>query len=235
MKISYSVPIDGTKISLGPFPFQARSITIVNLTGANAFAMEDGGAQYVASSNTSATYGIGNTTRLLCYLSGAQAIGQTVTVIVSDEDAPVSVQQIANLQPTEPTLQIAHNHGLTGTEPELDFIDNGANAFTVADDAGNKRVTVQGARVITGEVTGAGAVQAGSGFTVNRTGVGRYIITFTTPFAAAPSVVATIIAATGTEIITMNQPNPNSVQINVDTPAAATIDASFCFIAFAMS
>lgn len=99
MDIPYSIPIDGKKISLGPFPFDARSITIVNRTAANATVQEDGGANYFASANTAATYGCGNTTRFLCSVDVAQPVGETVTVIVSSDAKPVSVQQLASLAP----------------------------------------------------------------------------------------------------------------------------------------
>lgn len=46
-------------------------------------------------------------------------------------------------------------------------------------------------RIICGTVNQVGGVVRGSGFTVQRTAPGKFVITFTTPFAAAPTVTAT--------------------------------------------
>lgn len=43
---------------------------------------------------------------------------------------------------------------------------------------------------ITGQVTGAGGITAGTGFSVVRNGVGDYTVTFTSAFAAVPIVIA---------------------------------------------
>ena len=45
--------------------------------------------------------------------------------------------------------------------------------------------------IIRGSFSGAGALVRGTGFTVVRQSLGYYKVTFTTPFAAAPVVVAT--------------------------------------------
>jgi hypothetical protein len=44
-------------------------------------------------------------------------------------------------------------------------------------------------RIVAGRVSSAGAVLAGSGFTVSRTAYGRYVVTFSTAFDDPPVVV----------------------------------------------
>jgi hypothetical protein len=46
-------------------------------------------------------------------------------------------------------------------------------------------------RILRGEVSASGNVLSGQGFSVSRPGIGRYTITFTTPFGGSPEVVAT--------------------------------------------
>lgn len=71
-------------------------------------------------------------------------------------------------------------------------------------------------RIVRGEVSAAGAVSRGSGFTVVRNSAGNYTVTFSTAFSAAPIVVASFIdggifaarvsatSTTATTIITFN-------------------------------
>lgn len=47
--------------------------------------------------------------------------------------------------------------------------------------------------VLTGIVASNGTIVAGSGFTVNRTGVGTYVVAYTPPFAARPVVVGSVV------------------------------------------
>ncbi len=44
--------------------------------------------------------------------------------------------------------------------------------------------------IITGQVDSTGAINAGTGFAVDKTGTGTYDITFDVPFATVPTVVA---------------------------------------------
>lgn len=85
-------------------------------------------------------------------------------------------------------------------------------------------------QVVTGIVSGAGAILAGTGFTVNRTGVGVYVVTYTVPFASTPVVV------TQKADFTDNFPNGISAQsasaftLNMGGPA----DHAFNFLATPM-
>lgn len=86
---------------------------------------------------------------------------------------------------------------------------------------------------LTGTINGAtGAILNGTGFTCARTGVGRYTLTWgpPSPFSSSPVVVASIVAATGNEVITINFPTVALCQINTND-AGAPADRSFDFIA----
>ena len=77
---------------------------------------------------------------------------------------------------------------------------------------------------VAGAVTSAGALARGSGFTVVRSALGTYVVTFPTPFAAVPIVVATpegavlwfYLSAIGVGGFTMNL--RNSAGVAVDFP-----------------
>jgi hypothetical protein len=92
-------------------------------------------------------------------------------------------------------------------------------------------------RTVRGAVSAAGAVVGGDGFTSVRSSTGRYIITFAPPFPSGkpPFCVATVIASTGLEALSMNQPQPGSWQVNVqsisEAASHAPLDAGFNFIA----
>lgn len=45
-----------------------------------------------------------------------------------------------------------------------------------------------GRRVVSGGVTNGGAVNYGSGFSVSRTGVGVFVVVYSTPFALQPAL-----------------------------------------------
>ena len=87
--------------------------------------------------------------------------------------------------------------------------------------------------IITGSVSGAGAVAAGSGFSASRASAGRYTVTFSVAFAAAPVFVAEVIATTGNEDLTITSPGTGSVQVNVNNGGTPT-DAAFWFAAIAV-
>lgn len=88
------------------------------------------------------------------------------------------------------------------------------------------------ATMITGRVT-AGGAQTGTGFTVNHSATGTYVITFTAAFATDPTVVATAgPAANGNAIATINASSPTSVTILTVVTGSPT-DQPFEFLATA--
>ena len=87
-------------------------------------------------------------------------------------------------------------------------------------------------RVVAGRVSAGGSVDAGSGFSVNRTGTGRYTITFSTAFSSAPFVCANLRdASPPRNIYTTSFSNTNfTVAINKNSDDTA-VDVAFGFIA----
>lgn len=88
---------------------------------------------------------------------------------------------------------------------------------------------INGPRIVRGRVNADGSIAAGSGFTVTKTGVGDYTITFATSFAQAPVTVATgvdpgVSALTG--LATATTVRIRTADINV-----AYQDCAFTFIA----
>ncbi len=79
-------------------------------------------------------------------------------------------------------------------------------------------------RIVTGQVDSTGAINAGTGFTVNKTGTGVYDITFGTPFVAAPIVLA---SATTNNIVAVTASSTTGF-----TATAFSADRDFNFVAF---
>lgn len=86
---------------------------------------------------------------------------------------------------------------------------------------------------ITGRISAAGAIVAGSGFTAARNALGQYTVTFTVPFAAAPTV---LVAGTGTTFTSQSWlVNPSTTQVVVygQTGGIGPVDQAFNFLAVA--
>jgi len=91
-----------------------------------------------------------------------------------------------------------------------------------------------GPMVVRGHVDSSGSIVAGSGFTVNKTGTGTYVLTFSPAFVAAPVITAmldggyfqhqTINAANTT-------PTTSSATLKVEETGIALHDGGFFFIA----
>lgn len=127
-------------------------------------------------------------------------------------------------------LQVKNAGAFVGRRGTLNL-----TGFTVADDAANKEVDISAIpapvppATTSGRVSGAGVIQAGTGFTVVRVSAGQYTVTFTTPFTVAPIVVTTaVINATIYTVIT-------SLSVNAFTVLALNggvgTDAEFNFFA----
>jgi len=84
-------------------------------------------------------------------------------------------------------------------------------------------------RTIRGNITAAGGITNGSGFTITKGAAGIYTVNFTTNFNSAPSVVSVIEANLG--ITNTNGVTAASAVINTWTVAGAATDRSFSFIA----
>ena len=87
---------------------------------------------------------------------------------------------------------------------------------------------------VTGIVSAAGAILGGTGFTVAHPGLGQYVITFTTAFAAVPVLLAMPIA-TGGALFAFNDGiaiTSGGGQVNISSDAGALVSAAFNFVAF---
>lgn len=85
-----------------------------------------------------------------------------------------------------------------------------------------------GGRVVRGSVSAAGVVTAGTGFTVTRTGVGLYTVTFLVPFnappvfsgsgrrAAAASAIVEQIAPPTVSILSLATMSGGNAQLDLD-------------------
>lgn len=105
-----------------------------------------------------------------------------------------------------------------------------ANLFTRV---GTLETNLGGLRIVRGSVTAAGAIDAGTGFTIAKTGTGLYTITFSPAFSAVPSVVASAGTTAGALFAKQqNGTTPTSSEFKVvTTTSAAVTDSAFHFIA----
>lgn len=116
--------------------------------------------------------------------------------------------------PTDPTLQAA-------------------SEFTSTVSTTGGVTPPSGGAQLTGQITSGGGITAGTGFTVAHGGTGLYTVTFTTPFAATPTIVTTIFDSGGSQHhamdITAQSAAAFSVKItdNVGTP----VDTFWNFLA----
>lgn len=107
-----------------------------------------------------------------------------------------------------------------------------AGSATVYDIVTSVQPSSHGLLIVRGDIFSTGAITRGEGFTVNRSSTGTFDITFTTAFAEAPVVVATIDAAAsyGSACL-INSPTTTTVTINTGNAASGAVNYSFCFIA----
>jgi hypothetical protein len=84
-------------------------------------------------------------------------------------------------------------------------------------------------RLITGRVSGAGAIISGTGYTPVRTALGIYTITFTTPFAAAPVPVVTSAVQNGI-ITSIDLIVTTGFRVENVTPGGVSVDQPFTFL-----
>jgi len=105
-------------------------------------------------------------------------------------------------------------------------------------DVGNINAgSVNGLRMITGVVNSDGTIASGPGFTVSKLGTGDFQITFTTPFAALPVVLASITGASITmpAVISTQVFNTWLAEIHIYSSVnGSTLDNPFGFTAIGL-
>lgn len=88
--------------------------------------------------------------------------------------------------------------------------------------------------IVTGLISGAGAITAGTGFSVVRNGAGDYTVTFTDAFAATPLVLVmnTDTGHAWIEPIFLSAPAAGSFRISLRDTANLSQDGNWQFLAF---
>ncbi|MES2474469.1 MAG: hypothetical protein V4640_01720 [Verrucomicrobiota bacterium] len=86
-------------------------------------------------------------------------------------------------------------------------------------------------RIVRGMVTTSGTINSGSGFTVNKTGVGTYEITYSSAFADTPAIIVTVEEATAPQIATYTGIGSSSITVKIWTTGGAPVDSFFSFTA----
>ena len=86
--------------------------------------------------------------------------------------------------------------------------------------------------LVTGQVSSAGAVVAGTGFSVVQNSTGNYTVTFTTPFTSAPTIVlSTLEASANFRTAELLAVSASSFTYATGTPAAGPVNTAVHFIA----
>ena len=86
---------------------------------------------------------------------------------------------------------------------------------------------------MTGQITSGATIDAGTGFTVSSGGTGLYTITFTTAFAATPTVVVTVNRSGGGRLATIDNASTTSVDVVIRTDGGVLENDAFHFVAYA--
>lgn len=85
-----------------------------------------------------------------------------------------------------------------------------------------------GNRVVRGIITSTGAIAAGTGFSVNKTGTGVYVITFDPVFSDTPAVTPTAGQSGGLAAI-VTAVSPSTVTVVTVNGSVAAADLQFHF------
>jgi hypothetical protein len=119
----------------------------------------------------------------------------------------------------------------------LYLVDSGAGSGELAISDGATWVGVgvaaaEDLRTVRGIVGSGGSVVAGAGFTVARTALGRYTVTFTTAFSAPPAVTVTLGSDATTALCFLKQrPAAGSFLVRAINLSSVDVDVEFDFIA----
>lgn len=112
---------------------------------------------------------------------------------------------------------------------DIENLASDIDADVAAVDAAAVAAAAANVKVIFGKVAAAGTA-FGTGFTVNRTGTGVYVLTFTDPFAGAPVVLA--LPSEVDRIVTgLGNAGSTGTVATVNRATGAAVDADFGFLA----
>lgn len=147
-----------------------------------------------------------------------------VTANITPDNSTIEVNsnQLRVVPGSISTTQIANNTSLPGTAVQ----EQGKNIVVSSTNATTSLAMIRGA------VAANGTINVGEGFTVNHSGTGVYVITFTNAFASNPVVVACLrgTAASG-DFVQLASFSTTACQINVIDNSVSPIDEPFTFIA----
>ncbi len=122
-------------------------------------------------------------------------------------------------------------HGGLASQAELTAHEaDTTNIHGIVDSANLALLT----REIVGQITGAGAITRGTGFTVVRNSVGVYTVTFNPARATVPVVVVSSCAAGAPIAVITTVPTINSFGVSLVDVNGAVADVAWSFIAIAV-
>ena len=122
-------------------PVPIRGLIIINATDKDCIVIADNGDTFPCPALVISTWSLPPTLRVSAKLTAAPTNGKSCNVIVTDDLTANSTSQLATLSGGLTPVQFAHNDVLIGTEPQLDFEDNGL-LWGLSDDPPNARVKV---------------------------------------------------------------------------------------------
>jgi prepilin-type processing-associated H-X9-DG protein len=138
-----------------------------------------------------------------------------------------------NTLKTDGALQVvgAVAMGWTGSQWALQV--NTAGNIVFADGSVQSTAAAPAPKIVRGNVTGAGGITNGSGFTVSRTGAGQYTVTFSPAFSTTPVVICAPIRNGMLFMHVSGLPSTTTFSVIVRGTGGAVEDADWSFIAIA--
>jgi hypothetical protein len=186
------------------------------------------------------SFRVGNVIGLRVRNASPGNVARVLAVLAGDDDPDFQsgvpftgvLGASGGVTPGGATVEIDHNGVAISTQPKVDFEDTDASIWAIVDDPANTRVVIKAPRFLTGQISSAGAIIAGSGFTVIRNAVGVYTVTFNVAFPAVPTVTASTVAGGTGDGIQVSAKGVGSFIVHgYDTNTQAARDEAFDFIA----
>ena len=170
-----------------------------------------------------------------------QTAGQvaTVSAVLVYPGQPVPAPGAAGQAQVTPTntIQVQEDGTVVGTEAALDFVNTGNVDLSVTDDSGNGRIQVAASIPLRhGEVASDGTIVSGTGFTVNHSGTGTYVVSWSPAgldnMIVIPAVGNSGAAASGpATVIQVSAESNTGFTVKTDN-GSALADEPWQFLAF---
>lgn len=142
--------------------------------------------------------------------------------------------------PRDPIVSVTFKSAITGKPAQVYglLVEDGAAGFGSGtqisgslSSTGTTTPVSGGTTVITGQVSAAGAIIAGTGFTVVNGSTGTYTITFATPFASPSILLVTITDTVNNGVPRVTATTANTATINTQSIGGGDANRAFCFVA----